>query len=91
MTTDFAAGLFISYQPISSLTPYDRNARTHTNHQIRQVKRSIQIFGFTNPILVDKNNRIIAGHCRVAAAKLLGMEQVPTILLENLTEDQIRG
>ncbi len=61
----------------SSLKPYQGNARTHSKHQIRQIAESIRVFGFTNPILVDANNRIIAGHGRVEAAKLLGMDQGP--------------
>src|SRR5262249_28311459 len=60
-------------------------------HQIRQIAASIKQFGFVNPVIIDRNNRIIAGHGRVAAAKLLGIEQVPTIMLEDLTEDQIRA
>jgi ParB-like chromosome segregation protein Spo0J len=83
--------LVISYRPIPSLSRYARNARTHSKHQIRQIAESIKTFGFTNPILIDRANRIVAGHGRVAAAQLLGMEHVPTIQLENLNEDQIRA
>lgn len=68
-----------------------RNARNHTKHQIRQIADSIKAFGFTNPVLLDHNNTIIAGHGRVAAAKLLGMSSAPTIRLENLSSDQIRA
>jgi DNA modification methylase len=85
------ADLSVAYIPITSLKPYPRNARTHSKHQIHQILESIRVFGFLNPVLVDRNNRIIAGHGRVEAAKLLGMEQVPTIRLENLSEDQIRA
>jgi DNA modification methylase len=77
--------------PISALQPHPRNARTHSKHQIHQLAESIRIFGFTNPILVDKNDRIIAGHGRWRAAKGLGMTQVPVIPLENLTDDQIQA
>jgi hypothetical protein len=83
--------LSIAYTPIERLHPYDKNARTHTKHQLRQIAESIRVFGFTNPILIDKENTIIAGHGRVEAAKTLGMSQVPTIRLENLNEDQIRA
>ena len=83
--------LSIAYSPIDSLHPYARNARTHTKHQLRQIAESIRLFGFTNPILVDSTDRIIAGHGRVEAAKILGLSQVPTIRLENLNEDQIRA
>jgi ParB-like nuclease domain len=83
--------LSIVYASISSLRPYTRNARTHTKRQIRMIAQSIQAFGFTNPILTDESNSIVAGHGRVEAAKLIGMAKVPTVRLENLTEDQIRA
>jgi len=83
--------LTVLYQPIQSLRPYERNARTHSKRQIRQIADSIRTFGFTNPVLVDRNNQIIAGHGRVMGAKLLHMDRVPTITLEDLTEDQIRA
>jgi hypothetical protein len=79
------------YLKIEQLKPYSKNARTHSLRQIRQIAESIRAFGFTNPVLIDSKNSIIAGHSRVEAAKLLGMDQVPTICLENLTEDQIRA
>ena len=85
------SSIVVEETPVSSLKPYRANARTHTKHQIRQIAKSIAAFGFTNPILIDGNNRIIAGHGRVEAAKLLGMERVPTIRLEGLNEDQIRA
>ena len=78
-------------QSIAQLKPYPHNARTHSKHQVRQIAESIRAFGWTNPVLVDAANRIIAGHGRVEAAKLLGLEQVPTIRIESLTEDQIRA
>ena len=81
----------MEYRSPSDLKPYSQNARTHTKHQIRQIADSIRTFGFTNPVLVDCNDRIIAGHGRVEAAKLLGMNQVPTIRLESLNEEQIRA
>ena len=83
--------LTIRYQPIDGLVPYKRNARTHSKQQIRQIAESIRTFGFTNPILVDAENTIIAGHGRVEAAKQLGMKEVPTIRLDDLSEDQIRA
>ena len=82
--------LLILYQKISQLKPFTRNARTHTKRQIKQIAESIRVFGFVNPVLVDRNNRIVAGHGRVEAAKLLGMDQVPTIRLEDLSEEQIQ-
>ncbi len=83
--------LSVEYKATTTLKPYSRNARTHSKHQIRQIASSIRTFGFTNPVLVDGNNRIIAGHGRVEAAKLLGMTEVPTIRLDRLTELQIRA
>lgn len=83
--------LSVVNQSVTKLSPYARNARTHTKQQIRQIADSIQAFGFTNPILVDKQNTIIAGHGRLHAAQLLGITRVPTICLENLTEDQVRA
>lgn len=91
MTNEIHSALAVTYQPLDSLKVYPRNPRTHSKHQIRQIASSIESFGFTNPILVDRNNTIIAGHGRVEAAKLLRMDRVPTIQLEGLTEDQIRA
>jgi DNA modification methylase len=73
---------------INSLIPYARNARTHSEAQIAQIAGSIKEFGFTNPILIDKDNGIIAGHGRVAAARKLNLSQVPCIRLEHLSETQ---
>ncbi|MGH9614979.1 MAG: site-specific DNA-methyltransferase [Bryobacteraceae bacterium] len=81
----------IIYRPIEKLTPHSCNARIHSKHQIRQIAESVKVFGFTNPVLIDHKNTIIAGHGRVAAAKLLGIKKVPTIRLESLTDNQIRA
>lgn len=86
-----AAGLVITYTPTAGLHPYAHNARTHSKHQIRQIATSMKQFGFTNPVLIDKNNTIIAGHGRVKAAEILGMDEVPTVCLDQLTEDQVRA
>lgn len=83
--------LSVFYRKINQLKPFTRNARTHTKHQIRQIAESIRVFGFTNPVLIDSTNRVMAGHGRIEAAKLLGMNQVPTICIENLTEEEIRA
>jgi hypothetical protein len=83
--------LSITDQKIDQLKPFTQNACTHSKHQIRQIAESIRVFSFTNPVLVDRNNRIIAGHGRVEAAKLLGMDQVPTIRLDNLSAAQIQA
>jgi hypothetical protein len=84
-------GLSVVYQTTAALHPFARNARTHSKCQIRQIANSIATFGFTNPILIDSRDTIIAGHGRLRAAQLLGIDQVPTIRLEALREDQIRA
>lgn len=76
---------------VSALKPHERNARTHTRKQIRQIARSIETFGWTNPLLIDGAGGVIAGHGRLEAAKLLGIERVPTIRLADMTEAQIRA
>lgn len=73
---------------ISDLIPYVNNARTHSDEQVTQIASSIKEFGFNNPILIDKDNGIIAGHGRLEAAKKLGYTEVPTIRLEHLTDTQ---
>ena len=83
--------LEVTYKPVGTLAVHPHNARTHSQHQIRQIAASIKAFGFTSPVLVDQNDTVIAGHGRVAAAKLLGMDQVPTIRLNGLTVDQVRA
>lgn len=80
--------LQVTYKPVSDLIPYANNSRTHSDEQVTQVAASIKEFGFTNPILIDEKNGIIAGHGRLMAAKKLGLEQVPTITLEGLTDAQ---
>ena len=77
--------------PIAELQPYKRNARTHTEKQIKQVIASIKEFGWTNPVLIDEKRCIIAGHARVEAAKRMGMTEVPCIILDGLTEAQKRA
>ena len=77
--------------PVSSLVPYERNARTHGADQVEQLMRSIKEFGFTNPLLVDEQNRIIAGHGRLQAALALRMESVPCVVLAGLTDAQRRA
>ncbi|MEE4200438.1 site-specific DNA-methyltransferase [Erythrobacter sp.] len=77
--------------PITALTPSPRNARTHSRKQIRQIAESIKRFGFTNPVLVDDKLRIIAGHGRLEAAKLLGMTAVPTLTLSHMSEAERRA
>jgi ParB/Sulfiredoxin domain len=69
---------------ICELKPYHRNARTHSKTQIKQIAKSIERFGFTNPVLISDDNEIIAGHGRVLAAQLLGHSTVPTLRLSHL-------
>lgn len=82
------AKLKVVYCDPADIIPYAMNSRTHSDSQVAQVAASIKEFGFTNPILVDEFNVIIAGHGRLMAAKKLGLDQVPTITLEGLTEAQ---
>ena len=81
----------IEYRPTEALIPYARNSRTHSDAQVAQIAASIREFGWTNPVLVDGSNGIIAGHGRVLAARKLGLEQVPVIELAHLTESQKRA
>jgi ParB-like chromosome segregation protein Spo0J len=74
--------------PINDLKEYENNSRTHSEEQITQIVNSIKEFGFTNPILIDNKNLIIAGHGRLLAAKKLDLKEVPTIVLNNLSEEQ---
>lgn len=80
--------LTLVYRPASSLKPDPRNARSHPKRQIDQLVQSIRQFGFTNPVLIDEADVLIAGHGRLRAAKELGLAEVPTIALEGLTEAQ---
>jgi ParB-like chromosome segregation protein Spo0J len=77
--------------PLDRLVPYERNARTHSPEQIAQIAASIQEFGFTNPILVDGADGILAGHGRLAAAKDMGLAEVPVIVLDHLSAEQRRA
>lgn len=83
--------LNINYRRCRELRPSPRNPRTHSKQQIGQIANSIKEFGFTNPLLIDQCDTVIAGHGRLEAAKLLGLEQVPTIRLDQLSDDQIRA
>jgi ParB family chromosome partitioning protein len=78
----------IEHITVSTLIPYARNSRTHSDAQVAQIAGSIREFGFTNPVLIDAENGIIAGHGRVMAAQKLGLAEVPCIRLDHLTETQ---
>ena len=73
---------------IDKLIPYANNARTHSDDQIKKIQASLREFGFVNPVLIDKDCGIIAGHGRVEAAKREGMTEVPCVWVEHLTEAQ---
>lgn len=83
--------LKIEYKKVEDLAPYELNSRTHSEDQVVQIANSIKEFGFTNPILLDGDNGILAGHGRLAASKLLELKEVPTIQLSGLTADQKRA
>ncbi|MER9352003.1 ParB/Srx family N-terminal domain-containing protein [Mesorhizobium sp. M0514] len=76
---------------MDALTPYRNNARTHSKKQIRQIADSIEKFGFTNPVLVDEKNNVLAGHGRLSAARLLGWKEVPTLSITHLNQAQKRA
>ena len=78
----------LQYLPIDELIPYARNSRTHSDEQVAQIAASIKEFGFTNPVLIDDDGGIIAGHGRCMAARKLKLDEVPCIRLTGLTEAQ---
>jgi hypothetical protein len=84
----FLRDLQVVVLPVSLLRPRGSNPRTHSRKQLRQIGKSIRKFGFTNPVLIDRDNCVIAGHGRIEAAKLVGLQQVPTICLDDMTEAQ---
>jgi len=85
------AKLEIIYRAVGGLRPRATNSRTHTRKQLEQIAASIQRFGFTNPVLIDEEDGIIAGHGRVEAAKLIGIAEVPTVRLTGILHLAPRG
>lgn len=83
--------LNIVYKNIKELKPYKKNAKKHNKEQVEQIANSIKEFGFTQPVIIDKNNCVVAGHGRILGAKKAGLKQVPTVTLEELTEEQIKA
>lgn len=83
--------LMVEYIALNKLKPWARNARTHSKKQIGQIAESINTFGFTNPVLIDRENTILAGHGRVTAAKHLKMNNIPCVRLETMTPEQKRA
>jgi ParB-like chromosome segregation protein Spo0J len=80
--------MLIQEKTVAELIPYVNNSRTHSDEQVAQIAASIKEFGWTNPILIDEQNSIIAGHGRLMAARKLGMDKIPCIEVKNLTEAQ---
>jgi DNA modification methylase len=83
--------MIIEYKKTSDLIPYVNNTRTHSDEQVNQIASSIKEFGFTNPVLLDEKDGVIAGHGRIMAAKKLSIDEIPTITLKGLTEAQIKA
>lgn len=82
--------LEIQYKKVDELIPYVNNPRIN-DHAVEAVAASIEEFGFKVPIIIDKDNEIVAGHTRIKAAKMLGMEEVPTIIADDLTDEQVKA
>lgn len=81
----------ITYRNIRELKPYKKNAKKHPKEQVERIANSIKEFGFTQPVLIDKHDCVVAGHGRILGAKKAGLKQVPTVCLEDLTEEQIKA
>jgi DNA modification methylase len=81
----------LEYVDVASLKPHPSNPRLHSSKQIKRIAESIRAFGFRMPVVIDATNRLICGHARVEACKLLGIERVPALRVTDLSEDQIRG
>ena len=77
--------------PIAGIVPYARNAKKHDKRQIDNVAESIRQYGFVQPVVIDRDGVIIIGHCRVLAAKKLGMEAVPCVCVDDLTPEQVNA
>jgi ParB-like chromosome segregation protein Spo0J len=88
---DPTISLHIEWVPIGAIRPNPKNARTHSRRQIRQIAASLRKFGFLNPVLVDAENMILAGHGRLEAARLEGMDEVPVVRFTHLTKAQKRA
>lgn len=88
---DTFSKLEVTYRPIESLIPYARNSRIHSDAQVAQIAASIREFGWTNPVLIDAEGGIIAGHGRIMAGRKLGITEAPCIVLENLTDAKRRA
>ena len=80
----------IKNMPLEALIPYSKNTKKHDDVQINNVAESIKQYGFVQPIVIDKNNVVVIGHCRLLAAKKLNMTDVPCVCVDDLTEEQVR-
>lgn len=81
----------IEYIPLHTLKPYGRNAKKHPEYQLQKIEDSIKKFGFNQPLVIDSKRVIVAGHGRYEAAASLGMENVPCVIVDNLTPAQIKA
>lgn len=81
----------IIYKNIKDLKPYKKNAKKHPKEQVERIANSIKEFGFTQPVIIDKDNCVVAGHGRILGAKKAGIKNIPTVCLEDLTEEQIKA
>lgn len=81
----------IEYKKLKALTPYEKNTKKHDKTQIANVAESIRQYGFVQPIVVDKNDVIVIGHCRYEAAKKLKLETVPCVCVDELTDEQVKA
>ena len=81
----------IIHKRIKDLHPYKNNAKKHPKEQVEQIANSIKEFGFTQPVLIDENNNVIAGHGRILGAKKAGLKSVPTVCLNDLSEEQVKA
>lgn len=81
----------VENRKLDELIPYEKNAKKHDKTQISNVEESIRQYGFVQPIVVDRNGVIVIGHCRALAAQKLGMEEVPCVCVDNLTEEQVKA
>ena len=77
--------------PIEAIIPYSKNTKKHDDVQINNVAESIKQYGFVQPIVIDKNNVVVIGHCRLLAAKKLKMQEVPCVCVDDLTEEQVKA
>lgn len=81
----------IQYRRLDKITPYENNAKTHDKKQINNVAESIKQYGFVQPVVIDRDGVIVIGHCRVMAAKKLGMKTVPCVCVDDLTPEQVKA